>query len=271
MVYYYVIHNCRTVPLLARHVCLQDDKKLAKTTPDIIPKLIAFAPSVELLFSNRDDVHKTALNTLITAAILSGRTPALPLVPCDSPWIQHLSDDERHRRGNEDFGTVGDRNVIQFGPKTDLKCFWKAWSCRKCDQITVPWYDFQKLLEGAPKQDRFPNEGSLLQLGKDMFCHCSVVEAGTICAQCLHIMDGLLGKRKSRKKKKYSGFNLVPDVEGSNPRINGCRFLNSTVTATNGSSRKLAVMRKSHIRVRVGPSPIRPLTPDSKQTSVTHD
>jgi hypothetical protein len=123
--------------------------------------MVALAPSVELMFSSRDDVHKALMNTLGVTAMVTGRTPVLPLVPCDSPWLRHRSQTEYNAR-EMDFSTVGDRSVVQFGPKDDLRCFWKAWSCATCDKITISWYDFQRLLEDAPVYERTPNEGELL-------------------------------------------------------------------------------------------------------------
>ena len=127
----------------------------------VVPKMIALAPSVELMYSKREDVHKHVLGTLITAAIASGRTPAMPLVPCDSPWLHHRSEGEYNVRGM-DSSSLGDRFVVQFGPKHDLRCFWKAWSCARCDVLTIPWYDFQQVRKDAPIQDKSPNEGVLL-------------------------------------------------------------------------------------------------------------
>jgi hypothetical protein len=91
----------------------------------------------------------------------TGRTPALPLVPCDSPWLHRRSHGEYNKRGM-DFSPLADHNVVQFGPKDDLRCFWKAWSCATCDKITIAWYDFQRLLETVPEYERAPNEGELL-------------------------------------------------------------------------------------------------------------
>lgn len=137
---------------------MQGDGAAANET--VVPKMIALAPSVELMFSSRDDVHKHMLSTLVTAAVASGRTPALPLIPCDSPWLHHRTQSEYNARGM-DFSYLGDRNVVQFGPKDDLRCFWKAWSCAKCDILTIPWYDFQQVKKDAPIQERSPNEGAL--------------------------------------------------------------------------------------------------------------
>jgi hypothetical protein len=128
-----------------------------------IPQMIAFAPSVELMFSTRERVHDVLLHSLIIAAIASKRTPALPLVPCDSPWINHISAGEHARQERDmDSSCVADRFVVQFGPKSDLQCFWKAWSCRACDRITIPWYDFRKLVEQLSVQERSAHEGGPL-------------------------------------------------------------------------------------------------------------
>lgn len=137
----------------------------------VVPQMIAIAPSVELMFSDNKKVHEALLRTLIIAAIMSDRTPSLPLVPCDSPWIAHRTAAE-HALQQQDVASscVTDRFVVQFGPRSDLQCFWKAWSCRKCDKLTIPWYDFRKLLSGLSVQDRSPNEG-VTRLAVALSCH----------------------------------------------------------------------------------------------------
>ena len=123
-----------------------------------LPQMIAFAPSVELLFSKRDRVHITFLQSIATAALLSGRVPVFPLVPCDSPWLAHREASHVVRRSTEVSNMV-DRFVVPFGPPDDLRCFWKAWACKRCHKAAMPWYKFEEVLRHAPRHTRQPSEG----------------------------------------------------------------------------------------------------------------
>jgi hypothetical protein len=125
-------------------------------------RLLAFAPPVELYHSNRSMVFPLVLQSLVVAAIISNRTPVMPLVPCDSPWAEHWSPEAMHAAGAS--STLHHRFLVQFGPPDDIKCMWKAWCCAKCEKVTMPWYDFMELLKNAPEHVRESHDGVLLRI-----------------------------------------------------------------------------------------------------------
>lgn len=130
----------------------------AREGQDQLPRLIAFAPSVELLFKSRADVHRVFLYSLVAAAILSDRVPVYPLIPCDSPWLAHRNT-IHVKQDTLEATNVVDRFVVPFGPLNDLRCFWKAWACKECHRVGVPWYDFERELMLQPRTARKPTEG----------------------------------------------------------------------------------------------------------------
>lgn len=134
-----------------------------QTGPDAnntaLPRLIAFAPSVELLFSKRDQVHPAFLRSIVAAALLSKRVPVFPLVPCDSAWLTHR-DAHSVAHHTQEATNMVDRFVVPVGPGGDLRCFWKAWSCKKCDRIGMPWYEFDRVLQDMPRFSRKPTESA---------------------------------------------------------------------------------------------------------------
>jgi hypothetical protein len=121
--------------------------------------MIALAPSVELLFEQRDQVHQAFLASVVTAAVMSNRVPVYPLIPCDSPWLAHKAETSRHKRSLE-ISHMVDRFAVQFGPTDDLQCLWKAWCCKECSKSGLQWYEFDRALQDLPLHDQYPHEGA---------------------------------------------------------------------------------------------------------------
>lgn len=124
------------------------------------PRLVALAPSVDFFFKNRDQVHPAFLRSVAAAALLANRIPVFPLVPCDSPWIAHRTEEQVGQHRMEASNMI-DRFVVPFGPQTNMQCLWKAWACKKCHKVGMPWYEFERVLQELPKPSRKPSEGML--------------------------------------------------------------------------------------------------------------
>lgn len=58
---------------------------------------------------------------------------------------------------------VADRFVVPFGAPRDLRCHWKAWSCRKCDEVAMATYDFERVLQDLDVRARAPHAGARIE------------------------------------------------------------------------------------------------------------
>ena len=148
--------------------CLQHDSTVcvqvgSNATDTVLPRIISFAPSVELLFQRRADVHPAFMRSLAAAAVLSDRVPVFPLVPCDSEWLAHRDADQLSRHAMEATNMI-DRFVVPFGPRNDLRCLWKAWACKRCHKLGMPWYELLEVLKHVPRPSRMPTESAPLAL-----------------------------------------------------------------------------------------------------------
>jgi hypothetical protein len=80
-----------------------------------------------------------------------------------------------------------DRFVVPVGRRGDLRCFWKAWSCKKCDRLGMPWYEFERVLQDMPRLSQKPTESvpSLRSTGV-LLClpFCSLVVLLMQCFFC---------------------------------------------------------------------------------------